>query len=101
MAPLSIASLYTRGLNDPVKCLSAFTFLHSEDNDIFLHQECNLSFRENYKAFQDRWSHGPSVWSGDNKKQSSGVAVLLKGQNFNIQRVQHIIHGRLLCIDME
>uniref|UniRef100_A0A671WGW1 CCHC-type domain-containing protein n=1 Tax=Sparus aurata TaxID=8175 RepID=A0A671WGW1_SPAAU len=62
------------GLNDPVKCSSALTFLHSEGNDLFL-LECNLSFRENYKVFEDKWRHGLSVWSGDNKNRSSRVAV--------------------------
>ena len=101
MARLSIASLNTRGLNDPVKCLSAFTFLHNEGNDIFFLQECKLSYRDNYRVFQDRWGYGPSVWSGDNSNRSSGVAVLFKGHDFNIQRVQRIIDGRLLCIDIE
>ena len=100
MAPLSIASLNTRGLNDPVKCSSAFTFLLSEGNDISLLQDCNLFFRENYKVFEDRWRHGPSVWSGDNKNRSSGVAVLFKGQDFIIQRVQRVIDGRILCVDV-
>ena len=100
MATLSIASLNTRGLNDPVKCLSAFTFLFSEKNDIYLLQECHISYRDNYKAFEDRWSHGQSIWSGDNKNRASGVAVLFKGQDFIIQRVQRIIEGRLLCVDV-
>ncbi len=73
---------------------------YHEANDIFLLQECNIPYRSNYKSFEDRWSHGQSVWSGDNKNRSSGVAVLLNGPDFNIQRVQHIIHGRLLCVDV-
>lgn len=38
--------------------------------------------------------------SGDNKNRSSGVAVLFRGWGFNIQRVQHVISGRLLCVDV-
>ena len=101
MARLSIASLNTRGLNDPVKCQTAFNFLHSEGNDIFLLQECNIPFKDNYKSFEERWSHGLSIWSGDNDNRSSGVAVLFKGWRVNIKRVQHIIQGRVLCIDIE
>ncbi|KAL7399947.1 hypothetical protein ABVT39_004085 [Epinephelus coioides] len=63
--------------------------------------ECNIASRDNYKVFEDRWSFGPSVWSGDNKNRSSGVAILFKGHDFSIQRVQHILDGRLLCIDIE
>ena len=97
MAPITIASLNTRGLNDPVKCLTAFNFLHSEGNDIMLLQECNIPFKDNYKVYEERWSHGPSVWSGDNDNRSSGVAVLFKGWGVNIKRVQHVIPGRVLC----
>ena len=100
MSHLSIASLNTRGLNDPIKCLSAFTFLKAEGNDIFLIQECNIPYRDNYRIYEDRWSHGQSVWSGDNKNRSSGVAVLFNGPHFIIHKVQHVIHGRLLCVDV-
>ena len=101
MARISIASLNTRGLNDPLKCLTAFNYLHTEGNDILFLQECNIPFKENYKVYEDRWSHGQSVWSGDNDNRSSGVAVLFKGWGFNIKRVQHVIHGRVLCVDID
>ena len=39
------------------------------------------------------------MWSGDNKNRSSGVAVLFKGPDFNVQKVQRIRDGRLLCVD--
>ena len=101
MATTSIASLNTRGLNDPVKCLSAFNFLQAEGCDIFLLQECNIPYRDNYKTYEDRWTFGQSVWSGDNSNRSSGVAILFKGWGAKIQRVQHIIHGRVICVDIE
>ena len=101
MAHVSIASLNTRGLNDPVKCQTAFDFLYSEGNDIFLLQECNIPYKDSYKSFEERWSHGPSIWSGDNDNRSSGVAVLFKGRRVDIKRVQHTIQGRVLCIDIE
>lgn len=59
VAPLSIASLNTNGLNDPVKCSSAFTFLHIEGNEILLLQECNVTYRESYKVFKDRMEPWP------------------------------------------
>lgn len=101
MAPLSVVTLNTRGLNDPVKCQTVFDNLHGGPGDIFLLQECNIPYKDNYTHFQKRWSHGESFWSGDNKNRSSGVAVLLKGWGFNIQRVQHVIAGRVLSIDIE
>lgn len=100
MSLLSVASLNTRGLNDPIKCLSAFNFLYSENNDISLLQECNIPYKDNYKDFEKRWPYGQSVWSGDNNNRSTGVAILFKGQNFNIQRVQRVIDGRVLCVDL-
>lgn len=100
MLSLSVTSLNTRGLNDPLKCLSVFTFLQSEPSNIFLLQECNISYRDNYREFEERWTHGQSVWSGDNKNRSSGVAVLFKGPDFNVQKVQRIRDGRLLCVDL-
>uniref|UniRef100_A0AAY5JZ32 Endonuclease/exonuclease/phosphatase domain-containing protein n=1 Tax=Esox lucius TaxID=8010 RepID=A0AAY5JZ32_ESOLU len=100
MSIFSIATINTRGLNDPVKCQSVFNFLHHEDHDIVLLQECCISFRENYKLFQDRWQYGTSIWSGDNKNRCSGVAILFKGHNPRIQRIQQVIDGRLLCIDL-
>ena len=101
MPVLSISSLNTRGLNDPVKCLTAFTFLNSEKHDIFLLQECNIPYRDDYKTFEQRWTFGQSVWSGDNKNRASGVVVLFKGKDFCIKRVKRVIGGRLLCIDVE
>ena len=100
MATASIASLNTRGLNDPAKCLTAFNFLQSEGCDIFLLQECNIPYKDNYKVFEERWTYGQSVWSGDNNNRSSGVAILFKGWGVNIHRVQHVIHGRVLCVDV-
>lgn len=84
-----------------MKCQSAFTFLYSEGHDIFLLQECNIPYREHYKSFQDRWAFGPSIWSGDNNSKASGVALLFKGQSFNIQKEQRVIDGRLLCVDVD
>ncbi|MGL5598918.1 MAG: endonuclease/exonuclease/phosphatase family protein, partial [Aeromonas sp.] len=54
----------------------------------------------NYKTYEDRWPYGPSVWSGDNKNRSSGVAILFRGQSFKIIRTQEVINGRLLCVDV-
>lgn len=100
MTTLSIATINTRGLNDPVKCNSTLSWLHSQGNDIYLLQECNLSFRQNYKVFEERWPYGQSVWSGDNKNRCSGVATLLKGNNFKIDSVKRVEDGRVLCVDV-
>ncbi len=69
--------------------------------DIFLLQECSITFKDNYKLYEDRWTHGLSVWSGDNKNRSSGVAILLRSHSFSIQRIQKVIGGRLLCVNLE
>lgn len=82
-----MVTINTRGLNNPVKCKSVFDILHSEAGDLFLLQECSITFKKNYKLYEDRWVHGHSVWSGENKNRSSGVAILLRGKFFTIQRI--------------
>lgn len=101
MAPLSIVTLNTRGLNDPIKCQTVFDLLYSGGGDIFLLQECNIPYKDNYKLYKDRWTYGESVWSGDNQNKTSGVAILFRDQSFSIQRVQKVIDGRILCVDIE
>lgn len=98
---LSVTSINTRGLTDLVKCSSVFSFLHNEGHDIALLQECNLSYKSNYKSLQDRWKYGHSLWSGDNKNRSSGVDILFRGWQFEIQQVQELVKGRLLYVDVK
>jgi len=86
---------------DPVKCTSVFSYLYNADHDICLLQECNIPFKSNYKYLEDRWAHGPSVWSGDNKNRSSGVAILFKGNDLKIVKTQEIVNGRLIYVDVK
>lgn len=101
MSPLKIVTINTRGLNDPVKCQSVFNFLCRGGGDIFLIQECSIAFKENYKLFENRWTYGQSVWSGDNKNRASGLAVLFNNRQLHIQRVERVIDGRLMLVDIE
>lgn len=101
MSSLKIVTINTRGLNDPIKCQSVFSFLRRGEGDIFLLQECSIAFKDNYKQFENRWAYGQSVWSGDNKNRASGVAILFNSQHFHIQRVERVIDGRLLLVDIE
>jgi len=97
---LSITSINTRGLNDPVKCSSVFSFLYNEGHDIALLQECNLPYKPNYRSFQDKWKYGHSLWSGDNKNRSSGVSILFRGWQFEIHQVKELVNGRLMYVDV-
>ena len=101
MSSLKIVTINTRGLNDPIKCQAVFSFLHRSGGDILLLQECNIGYKDNYKLYEDRWKYGQSVWSGDNKNRASGVAILFNNQLFNIQRVERVIDGRVLLVDVE
>ncbi len=101
MSSLKIVTINTRGLNNPIKCQSVFSFLHRGGGDIFLLQECSISFKDNYKLYENRWAYGQSVWSGDNKNRASGVAILFNSHHFHVQRVERIIDGRLLVVDVE
>lgn len=101
MASLTVVTLNTRGLNDPVKCQTVFDQLHGGIGDIFLLQECSIPYKDNYGLYEKRWTHGESIWSGTNKNRSAGVAILLRGQSFCIQRVQRVIDGRILCVDID
>lgn len=78
-----------------------FQFLAQRWGDIFLLQECFIAFKDNYKLYENRWAHGQSVWSGDNKNRASGLAILFNSQLFHIQKVERVIDGRLLLVDVE
>lgn len=84
-----------------VKCSFVFSFLYNEGHDIALLQECNISYKFNYRPFQDRWKYSYSIWSGDNKNRSSGVVILFRGWHFEIQQVQEVVNGRLLYVDVK
>lgn len=101
MSTFKFVTINTRGLNDPVKCQSVFSFLRKGGGDIFLLQECSIAFKDNYKRFENRWPYGQSVWSGDNNNRASGVAILFNSKLFHIQRVERVIDGRLLLVDIE
>lgn len=98
---LSVLSINTRGLVDLTKCASVFSLLYSEGHDITLLLECNIPYKPNYKAFQDRWKYGCSFGSGDNKNRSSGVVILFRGWHFEIQQTQEVVNGRLLYVDVQ
>lgn len=101
MNTLQVTTINTRGLNDVVKCQSVFNLLHEAGSDIFLLQECAISYMDNYAKFEKRWVYGQSVWSGDNQNRFSGVGVLFNNRTFNIENVETVVDGRVLLVDVE
>uniref|UniRef100_A0A3B3UVV5 exodeoxyribonuclease III n=1 Tax=Poecilia latipinna TaxID=48699 RepID=A0A3B3UVV5_9TELE len=101
ISQLHITTINTRGLRDEVKCQSVFDHLHNSGGDLFLLQECGLPFMENYSKYEKRWPHGWSIWSGDNQNTATGVAILFNNKKFQIEKVENIVDGRVLLIDLD
>uniref|UniRef100_A0A3B3WL56 exodeoxyribonuclease III n=1 Tax=Poecilia mexicana TaxID=48701 RepID=A0A3B3WL56_9TELE len=101
ISQLHITTINTRGLRDEVKCQSVFDHLHNSGGDLFLLQECGLPFMENYSKYEKRWTHGWSIWSGDNQNRATGVAILFNNKKFQIEKVENIVDGRVLLIDLD
>uniref|UniRef100_A0A3Q3ARA5 CCHC-type domain-containing protein n=1 Tax=Kryptolebias marmoratus TaxID=37003 RepID=A0A3Q3ARA5_KRYMA len=72
-------------LNDEIKCQTVFDYLHNCGGDLFLLQECALTFRDDYLKFQNRWKYGQSFWSGDNLNRSTGVVVLFNNKTLQVE----------------
>ncbi|KAJ1149787.1 hypothetical protein NDU88_002592 [Pleurodeles waltl] len=62
-------------------------------------QECGIPYTQSYSQLERQWTHGPSFWSGGNNCKSSGVAILIKGRHFTINRVTEQVNGRVLVVD--
>ena len=67
--------------------------------DIIFLQECAIPELSKDKKLQEKWNCGPSIWSGCNSDRNAGLGVLFRNADFSIQKVQHVVKGRLLCVD--
>jgi hypothetical protein len=45
---------------------------------VFLLQGVVYPFFPSYSKWEDKWQHGPSIWSGSSFNKNDGVAILIK-----------------------
>lgn len=56
---------------------------------------------DNYTKFTNRWTYGQSLWSGDNQNRMSGIGILINNKTVKIEKVEVVVDGRALCMDVE
>lgn len=93
---LTITTVNVRSMKSSFRAQSILNVLDGVQSDIFLLQECGLPFKSSYYAWQSKWSHGPSVWSGSNDNKNDGVAILIKNPNIMVKGSTVLKCGRLL-----
>ncbi|XP_036823989.1 uncharacterized protein LOC110518727 [Oncorhynchus mykiss] len=73
-----ITTINVRSVKTATRAQSVLSFLERFNSDVFLLQECGLPFLSSYRKWEDKWRHGPSIWSGSNFNKNDGVAILIK-----------------------
>ncbi|XP_031692493.1 uncharacterized protein LOC116376440 [Oncorhynchus kisutch] len=73
-----ITTINVRSVRTVTRAQSVLSFLERFNSDVFLLQECGLPFLSSYRKWEDKWQHGPSIWSGSNFNKNDGVAILIK-----------------------
>nr|XP_046187882.1 uncharacterized protein LOC124016367 isoform X1 [Oncorhynchus gorbuscha] len=73
-----ITTINVRSIKTEMRAQSVLSFLERFNSDVFLLQECGLPFLSSYSKLEDKWRHGPSLWSGSNFNKNDGVAILIK-----------------------
>lgn len=96
---LLISSINVRCVKDATKCVAVLDYLKHVRSDVFFLQECGIPEKTLDQTLEGRWDCGPSYWSGCNRDRNAGVGILLKSPAFVLQRVERVVHGRLLCVD--
>eukprot|EP00063_Salmo_salar_P067949 XP_014042784.1 PREDICTED: uncharacterized protein LOC106595972 [Salmo salar] len=74
----NITTINVRSIKTEIRAQSVLSFLERFNSDVFLLQECGLPFLSSYRKWEDKWQHGPSIWSGSNFNKNDGVAILIK-----------------------
>ena len=74
--------------------------LQSVQADIICLQECRLPFRSSYRAWEELWRRGPSLWSGSNSSWADGVAVLVNSKSIEVVGSSVICPGRVLSASL-
>lgn len=93
---LNISTLNVRSVRSGVRAQTVLSFLNSFMSDVFLLQECSLPFLKNYREWEEKWPHGPSIWSGSNENKADGVAILIKNPLVLVKGSTVVRDGRAL-----
>ena len=79
-----------------MRAQSVLSFLERFNSDVFLLQECGLPFLSSYSKWEDKWQHGPALWSGSNFNKNDGVAILIKTPQVVMKGSTVVVGGRAL-----
>uniref|UniRef100_A0A8C7IU91 Reverse transcriptase domain-containing protein n=1 Tax=Oncorhynchus kisutch TaxID=8019 RepID=A0A8C7IU91_ONCKI len=91
-----ITTINVRSVRTVTRAQSVLSFLERFNSDVFLLQECGLPFLSSYRKWEDKWQHGPSIWSGSNFNKNDGVAILIKTPQVVVKGSTVVVGGRAL-----
>ncbi len=97
---LTISTLNVRSVKGKIRAQSVLAFFQSFKSDLFLLQECGLSFLLNYREWGELWTPGLSIWSGSNFNKNDGVAVLINNPNILVKGSTVVREGRALLVNL-
>ncbi len=97
---ITISTLNVRSVWSQIRAQNILSFLSTFPSDIFLLQECSLPFLTNYKKCEDKWPHGPSIWSGSNTNKADGVAILIKNPQILVKGSTVVRDGRAVLLNL-
>ena len=100
MDNLIIVTVNVRGMRNFVKRGAVFDYLSTLSFHVCLLQEVHLKDREDVKLFSEEWKGGQSRW-GVGGVHSSGVGILFKGWDFDVEQVFSFVQGRVLGVDFK
>lgn len=99
-ASFTISTVNVRSVKSQVRAQTIFDFLSNHPSDLFLLQECALPFLNHYRRWEERWRHGPSLWSGSNLNKADGVAILVKNPHFLVKGSTILRNGRAILVNL-